>query len=31
MIRAFAILLLLAACTPAPAKLPEGFDPTFTF
>jgi hypothetical protein len=31
MIRAFALLLLLAACTPQPAELPEDFDATFAF
>ncbi len=24
-------LILLAACTPTPPELPEGFDPTFAF
>lgn len=25
------LLILLAACTPAPTELPEDFDPTFEF
>ncbi len=25
------LLILLAACTPAPTELPEGFDATFAF
>ena len=31
MIRAALILLALAACTPAPQKLPDDFDPTFAY
>jgi len=31
MIRAFALLIFLAACAPQPAELPEDFDATFAF
>ena len=31
MIRAIAILLLFAACTPQPTQLPEDFDASFQF
>lgn len=31
MMKAFVILILLAACTPRPAELPEDFDATFSF
>jgi hypothetical protein len=31
MIRVIPLLVVLAACTPPPAELPEGFDPTFNF
>ncbi|EBA11076.1 hypothetical protein [Roseobacter sp. CCS2] len=31
MIRAIALLLGLAACTPQPTELPEDFDPSFAF
>ena len=31
MIRAFALLIMLAACTPQPAQLPEDFDASFDF
>jgi len=30
-IRIFVILMLLAACAPSPAELPEDFDATFSF
>ena len=31
MIRAIALLLVLAACAPAPTELPEDFDASFQF